>query len=81
MECFQKAAEMKNVQIDLMSWMQSWLMTSGINTLTPVVQKTENGKYSISIKQDKAKTGDVEVLREQMIDVAVFKKTKVAGVS
>jgi len=64
-----------------MSWMQSWLMTSGINTLTPVVQKTENGKYSISIKQDKAKTGDVEVLREQMIDVAVFKKTKVAGVS
>jgi aminopeptidase N len=54
MECFQKAADMKNVQIDLMSWMQSWLMTSGINTLTPVVQKTENGKYSISIKQDKA---------------------------
>ena len=56
-------------------------MTSGINTLSPVVQKTENGKYSISIKQDKALTGDVEVLREQMIDVAVFKKTKVAGVT
>ena len=48
-------------------------MTSGINTLSPVVQKNSEGKFCVSIKQEKAKTGDVDLLREQMIDVAIFK--------
>jgi aminopeptidase N len=65
-----------NVALDLDPWMESWLQTSGINTLEPVVEGN-----SLSIKQSQSKVGDVNVLREQMIDVAVLKLTKVAGVT
>ena len=76
MECFEQAAKDKQVQLDLMKWMETWLQTSGINVLQPVI----NGN-KVSIKQGKAQQGDVDVLREQLVDVAVFKLTKVAGVT
>lgn len=60
--------------------MESWLQTSGINTLKPIVEYN-GSKYIINIKQEKAKTGDIEVLREQLIDVAVMNIKKVAGVT
>ena len=53
MGCFQQAAKSKNIDIDLDSWMKSWLQTSGINTLSPeIVEK--NGKFVINVKQGKA---------------------------
>ena len=60
--------------------MESWLQTSGINTLKPIVEYN-GSKYIINIKQEKAKTGDIEVLREQLIDVAVLNIKKIAGVT
>jgi len=35
----------------------------------------------ISVKQGKAPHGDVDLLREQLVDIAVFKKQKIAGVT
>ena len=64
------------MQLDLDKWMDTWLQTSGINVIEPVI----DGK-KVSIKQSQAKQGDKEVLREQLVDVAVFKLTKVAGVT
>lgn len=63
-----------------MKWMESWLQTSGINTLKPIIEYN-GSKYIINIKQEKAKTGDIEVLREQLIDVAVLNIKKIAGVT
>lgn len=60
--------------------MESWLQTSGINTLKPIIEYN-GSKYIINIKQEKAKTGDIEVLREQLIDVAVLNIKKIAGVT
>jgi aminopeptidase N len=37
MNCFQEAAKGSNVELDLMQWLNTWLQTSGINTLTPEV--------------------------------------------
>jgi len=48
MGCFQEAAKIKNLDLDLDSWMQSWLQTSGINTLTPQIT-VKDGKYIVSI--------------------------------
>ena len=76
MECFEQAAKDKEVQLDLLKWMDTWLLTSGINVLEPVIE----GK-KVSIKQSQAKQGDLDVLREQLVDVAVFKLTNVAGVN
>ena len=61
--------------------MHSWLRQSGINTLTPVIEEKQIGKQTISIRQDKSQYGDTDVLREQMVDVAVLKLSKVAGVT
>ena len=49
MECFQKAASQTNLDIDLMEWMKTWLQTSGINTLKPIIEQKEN-KWIINIK-------------------------------
>ena len=46
-----------------MEWMKTWLQTIGINTLKPIIEQ-KDGKWKISIKQEKAKTGDLDVLRE-----------------
>ena len=65
MKCFQEAAnQSKNVDIDLDYWLQSWLQTSGINTLTTVVEEREGGKYAVSIKQGLPQNGDKELYRE-----------------
>ena len=81
-ECFQESAtQMKVDLIDLKAWIHTWLRQSGINTLTPIIKKQDTGKFKISIQQDKSKYGDVDVLRQQMVDVAVLKLSKVPGVS
>ena len=48
--------------------------------MTPVVNQID-GKYSIDIIQGKSQVGDKDELREQMIDVAVLKIEKIAGVT
>ena len=80
MECFKQAAKNKQLDVDLDEWMQSWLQTSGINTLKPKVTYID-GKYKIDVIQEKSKVGDVDVLRQQVIDIAIFKIDKIAGVT
>ena len=64
MNCFKQAAKDKQLDIDLDAWMQSWLQTSGINTLKPIVTPTNDGKYKIDVQQQKPKIGDTDILRE-----------------
>ena len=80
MECFQKAAKSKNMEVDLEKWMASWLKTGGVNTLSPIIEEKE-GCFFISIRQDPSEYGHTDVLREQLIDVATYKLVKQEGVT
>ena len=80
MECFQKAAKSKNMEVDLEKWMASWLQTGGVNTLSPIIEEKE-GCFFISIRQDPSEYGHTDVLREQLIDVATYKLVKQEGVT
>jgi len=60
--------------------MEKWLQVAGVNVLTPLVEQQGDGKWAICIKQDAPSTEGVPaVLREQMIDIAVFKLKEAAG--
>ena len=81
MACFKECAEQASIQVDLDGWMEKWLQRAGVNTLTSEVKEV-NGKWSLTIRQDVPKVeGTPPILREQMIDIAVFKLANVEGVS
>ena len=48
--------------------MNTWILTSGINTFVPKVQDS-----GLAIWQKEPEEGDKKMLREQIVDVAVFK--------
>ena len=63
MECFNEAYQKtEGDKIDLISWMDSWLKTSGVNTLKGEVVE-DNGKWYLEVEQQPDKYGD-KILRE-----------------
>ena len=50
MECFNEAYQKtEGDKIDLISWMDKWLKTSGVNTLKAALVE-EDGKYHLDVE-------------------------------
>lgn len=58
MECFNEAYQKtEGEKIDLIGWMNSWLMTAGVNTLKANLIE-ENGKWFLDVQQLPSEYGD-----------------------
>jgi hypothetical protein len=47
MACFEEAAASKKIELDLMKWMETWLQTSGINTIETQSITEKDGKWEV----------------------------------
>lgn len=59
---------------NLSKWSDSWLISSGVNTLTPYIVYDNNYIRTLSIRQTANSVGNNQ-LRKQKIDIAVYSDT------
>ena len=70
-QCLQTAVNTYSLEIDLQSWVDSWLNKAGVNELESETVRNEDGTYSVAVLQRYPVFGDPQ-LHEQIVDIALY---------